>query len=103
MSDFTSYKSFIDDLYFVFHEGPGQRLTGKVPASFVDVNSLRTAVQHDVDHGKSKDAAAKKRKLGDTFKKYGGTGAPSGVAPKHFPVIQASILRSFEADLAGLL
>jgi hypothetical protein len=103
VTDFTSYKSFIDDLYFLFHEGPGPRLASNVPESFVDVNSLRTAVQHDVDHGKSKDAAAKKRKLGDTFKKYGGIGAPSGVAPEHFPVIQASILRALEADLAGLL
>lgn len=102
-NDFSSYKSFVDDLYFVFREGVGQRLAGSEPVSFVDVNSLRTALQHDVDHGKPKDVAAKKRKLAAAFKKYGGVGAPSGVAPAHFPVIQASILRALEADLKTLL
>lgn len=102
-TDFSSYKSFVDDLYFLFHEGPGQRLAGNEPVSFIDVNLLRTALQHDVDHGKPKDAAAKKKKLGDAFKKYGGSGAPSGLPPEHFPVVQASILRALEADLTGLL
>jgi Protein of unknown function DUF262 len=103
VNDFASYKAFIDDLYFVFREGVGQRLAGNEPGSFVDVNLLRTALQHDVEHGNPKEAAAKKRKLGETFKKYGGTGAPSGVAPEYFSVIQASILRALEADLKGLL
>jgi hypothetical protein len=103
VSDFPSYKAFVDDLYFVFREGVGQRLAGKEPTSFVDVNMLRTALQHDVDHGSAKDVAAKKRKLGATFKKYGGAGAPSGVAPTHFPVIQTSILKALETDLKGLL
>ena len=101
--DFASYKAFIDDLYFVFHEGVGQRLTGKTPTSFLDVNLLRTALQHDVDHGKAKAIAAKKIKLADTFKKFGGVRAPSGIAPDHFPVIEASILRALETDLRGLL
>lgn len=103
VNDFASYKAFIDDLYFVFREGVGQRLAENMPDSFVDVNSLRTALRHDVDHGSPREAAAKKRKLGETFKKYGGTGAPSGVAPEYFSVIQASILRALDADLKGLL
>ena len=61
----------------------------------------RAALQHDIDHGKPKDVAAKKRKLCPTFKKYGGVGAPSGVAPAHFPVIQASTLRALEIDLSA--
>ena len=64
VTDLNSYKPFIDELYFLFHEGPGQRLAGSEPASFVDVNLLRTALQHDVDHGKPKDAAAKKEAWG---------------------------------------
>jgi hypothetical protein len=103
ISDFESYKILIDDLYFVFREGVGSRLAGKEPDSFVDVNSLRTALQHDVDHGKAKDVAAKKKKLGDAFKKYGGVSAPSGEDPAHFPVIQANVLGALEADLKGLL
>jgi hypothetical protein len=102
VTDFASYKSFVDDLYFVFREGIGQRLAGREPVTFTDVNLLRTALQHDVDHGKPRDVAAKKRKLGTTFRTYGGVGAPSGVAPAHFPVIQASILRALETDLKTL-
>ena len=30
----------------------GQRLGATLPQSFVDVNTLRTDLQHDVDHGK---------------------------------------------------
>jgi hypothetical protein len=103
ITDFDSYKSFVDDLYFLFHEGPGQRLAGKEPASFVDVNLLRTAMQHDVDHGKPKDVAAKKKKLGETFKNYSGMTAPSSLPPERFPVVQASILRALETDLTDLL
>lgn len=103
VTGFDSYKSFVDDLYFLFREGPGQRLAGKEPESFVDVNWLRTALQHDVDHGKPKDVTAKKKLLGDTFKKYGGLSAPSSLPPEHFPVVQTSILRALETDLMDLL
>ena len=103
VADLSSYKSFVDDLYFLFREGPGQRLAGKEPTSFVDVNLLRNALQHDVDHGKPKDAASKKKLLGEAFKKYGGLGAPSSLPPEHFPVVQASILRALETDLTSLL
>jgi hypothetical protein len=99
---YEGYKSLVDDLYFVFWEGPGQRLSGKMPPSFDDVNSLRTALQHDVDHGKQRDVAAKKRKLGLVFKKYSGDVAPAGLAPERFPIAQANILRAIEADLKKL-
>ncbi len=103
ISNFDSYKTFIDDLYFVFRESVGQRLAGNQPKSFVDVNDLRTALQHDVDHGKASEVAAKKRKLAQTFKRYGGEGAPAALAPERFPIIQASILAAIEADLQHLL
>jgi hypothetical protein len=48
---FEDYKSLVEDLYFVFWEGPGQRLSRRMPTSFNDVNSLRTALQHEVGLG----------------------------------------------------
>ena len=103
ISEFPDYKALIDDLYFLFHEGVGPRLAGRVPQSFADINSLRTALHHDVDHGNASDVAKKRRKHGEAFRRYGGKGAPSGIAPEYFPVIQASILRALEADLKSLL
>jgi Protein of unknown function DUF262 len=103
IADFDSYKTFIDDLYFIFHEGVGQRLAGKVPKSFVDVKDLRTAIQHDLDHGKPSAVAAKRIKFGQTFKRYGGEGAPAGLAPERFPIVQASVLSAIEADLHRLV
>jgi hypothetical protein len=94
--------TFVEDLYFIFHEGVGQRLGGKTPSSFADVNTLRTGLQHDVDHGKKSTVAAKKRKLGDTFKKYSGDRSPAGLAPERFPIVQAAVLRALEADLQRL-
>jgi hypothetical protein len=102
IADYDSYKTFIDDVYFIFRESIGQRLGGNPPQSFADVNDLRTAIQHDVDHGKASTVAAKRRKLGQTFRKYGGDGAPSGLAPERFPIIQAGILAALEADLQKL-
>ena len=39
INDFDDYKSFIDDLYFLFHESVGSRLAGRVPQSFQDINT----------------------------------------------------------------
>lgn len=103
ISDFESYKNLIDDLYFLFHEGVGQHLEGNVPESFVDINILRTDLRHDVDHGKEKKVAQKKKALGATFKKYGGQSSPATLEPEMFPMIQASILAAVEADLRQLV
>ncbi|MFF0414630.1 DUF262 domain-containing protein [Kitasatospora sp. NPDC004745] len=103
VTDFKSYSNFIGDLYFLFREGPGQRLAGNVPPSFEDVNLLRTGLQHDVDHGKAGAVAGKRIKIGQTFAKYsGGETAPSTLDPTHFPMVQAALLREIAADLAGL-
>jgi hypothetical protein len=47
----------------------GTRLNGKIPASFADVNTLRTELRHDVDHGEPAKVRAKKKKAGTIFDK----------------------------------
>ena|SRR6185503_11601706 len=59
---YADYQNLITDLYFVFWEGVGDRLKGKMSTSFVDINSLRTDLQHDLDHGKAKKSASKREK-----------------------------------------
>lgn len=103
IADYDAYKNFVDSLYFLFREGPGTKLGGSVPQSFKDVNDLRTALQHDLDHGKASKSKAKKKKLGTTFKQYSGVAAPSVVAPERFPIIQLKLLKFVEADLRMLL
>lgn len=101
-TSFESYQSLIDALYFLLWEGPGSKLTDK-PESFKDVNSLRTELQHDTDHGDDKSIAKKKIKNGSVFNKYAGVGSPSIAAPHRFPVLHLNILKSIRADLQLLL
>lgn len=96
ISDFSEYKTFIDDLYFLFHESVGNRLSENTPVAFKDVNLLRTELQHDLDHGKTAKVASKRKKIGETFKKYAGVSSPSTIAPEKFPAIQASILEALD-------
>ena len=96
---FESYKSFIDDLYFLFWESAGSRLEGRIPESFTDVNSLRTGVQHDVDHGEARKVRAKKKKIGQIFTKYAGAPSPAGLAPERFVVVQANVLTALKRDM----
>lgn len=93
------YKAFIDGMYFVFRESVGQRLDGKIPNSFADVNDLRTMLQHDVDHGKGTKAAAKRKHLASIFSKYAGAPSADAVDPAAFPLIQANILAAVQTDL----
>lgn len=103
ISDFETYSRLVDDLYFIFHEGPGNRLAAQTPQSFDDINMLRTGLRHDVDHGKGGAIAAKRRKIGQTFAKYAaGATAPSTLAPERFPMVQAALLKAIESDLKGL-
>lgn len=99
---FDGYKDFVEDLYYLLWEGCGQRLTGHVPHSFDDVNSLRTGLRHDVDHGRPADVAKKRRKLAEAFKKYSGETSPQGLAPELFAVVQANLLRAIDADMREL-
>ena len=98
----AGYKTLIENLYFTFHEGAGERLKDQTPESFVDINSLRTDLEHDVDHGKQSKVAAKRKKLGATFKKFSGAASPSTLEPERFPLVQDTILSALVSDLRKL-
>ena len=102
IGSFAQYKDFVENLYFLFWEGPGSKLADK-PGSFKDANTLRTELQHDVDHGKSSAIAKKKMAHGDTFKKYSGVTSPVVAAPSQFPLLQLGLLKALQNDLADLL
>jgi len=103
ITNYDQYKTVIDDLYFIFHEGPGTRLTGKrIPQSFTDVSVLRTDLHHDVDHGSLADVRRKKKKIGDTFNRYAGAPSPTGLDPARFPVAQANLLAALHRDLLAI-
>ena len=99
IEDFDDYKSFIDDLYFLCRESVGSRLAGRVQPSFEDVNTLRTDLQHDVDHGKKTKVKAKKMKIGQVFRKYAGAPSPAGLDPERFVLVQANLLGALRRDL----
>ncbi|WP_294328389.1 DUF262 domain-containing protein [uncultured Sphingomonas sp.] len=102
IKSYSDYKSLIDNLYFLFWEGPGSKLTEK-PESFKDINALRTEEQHDVDHGSASKVKGKKIKHGDIFRKYCGIDSPIVASPAQFPLLQLSLLRSIHTDLKHLL
>lgn len=102
ITSLASYTSLIDDLYFLFRESVGQRLEGRMPTSFVDVNTLRTDLQHDVDHGEQKNIAKKQKKVGETFRKYSGVDSPHLLDSERFVLVQANLLSSIDLDLVNL-
>jgi len=102
LGSFTDYEAFADNLYFLFWEGPGSKLAHK-PPSFVDVNALRTELEHDVDHGAQKDVEKKKLKHGSIFAKYAGSTSPHVASPARFPVAQVAILEAIRDDLLKML
>lgn len=103
VSGLGSYKEFIDNLYFIFREGVGQRLSGRTPESFNDVNSLRTDLQHDVDHGEKGKVVSKRKKIGQIFSKYSGAISPEVLDPSRFVLVQANLLTALELDLQNLV
>jgi hypothetical protein len=102
VQDYATYKSLVESLYFIFRESIGQRLDGVLPASFVDVNTLRTDLQHDVDHGDKAKVKTKKKKIGETFIKYSGEASPEVLDAGRFVLVQANLLSALELDLANL-
>jgi hypothetical protein len=102
VTSYDGYKKLIENLYFLFWEGPGAKLADK-PTSFKDVNTLRTEEEHDVDHGKSSAVKSKKIKHGDVFKKYSGITSPAVAAPVQFPLMQLALLRALREDMQNLL
>ena len=97
-----STKALIGDLYFMFRESIGQRLGTNMPASFTDVNTLRTDLEHDVDHGDKGKIKAKKKKIGKTFEQYSGVVAPQLLDADRFLLVQANLLTALELELKKL-
>jgi hypothetical protein len=102
LTGYTDYQKFIDNLYFTFHEGVGTRLNEKKPISFVEINTLRTELQHDVDHGDASKIKSKRTKAGLTFEKYSGVASPLTLAQERFAVVQSNLLGALETDLKNL-
>jgi Protein of unknown function DUF262 len=104
IADIGGYEQLMDDLYFLFRESVGQRLDeANRPQSFTDVNTLRTELRHDVDHGESGKVRAKKKKAGKTFMTYAGTGTPETLEPSRFVLAQANLLTAIEGDLKTII
>ena len=99
---FDDYKRLVEDLYFLFWEAVGQRLPRKKPQSFSDVNTLRTALQHDLDHGPKSKVKAKKKNTGFVFKKYAGVPTPTILGEENFVMVQANLLAALKKDLRQL-
>ncbi|MDB5873774.1 MAG: hypothetical protein JWQ07_3216 [Ramlibacter sp.] len=100
---YEDYKKLIESLYFLFRESVGKRLEGHLPESFVDVNLLRTDLQHDVDHGKKSNVKAKKKAIGKAFQKYGQIVSPEVLDPARFILVQVALLTKIDAELATLV
>lgn len=102
VSEKTGYTKFIDNLFFIFRESIGQRLADQMPTSFVDINTLRTDLQHDVDHGDAGKVRSKRRKIGSVFEKYSGAYSPDVLDPLRFVLVQVNILSAIDLDLINL-
>lgn len=102
IKNMNGYQSLIDHLYFVFRESTGQRLQGRLPLSFEDVNALRTDLQHDVDHGSKGKVKKKRKSIGSVFEKYSGIKAPELLDPIRFSLVQANLLSAIDRDLNNL-
>ena len=68
----------------------------------MDVNTLRTDLQHDVDHGGEGKVRAKRKKIGTTFKQYSGVKSPNILESSRFVLVQANLLSAIELDLTNL-
>ncbi len=98
----AQYTALIDNLYFLFRESIGQRLEGRLPQSFSDVNLLRTELRHDVDHGDKPKIRKKRKKIGETFAKFAAAASPEVIDPTRFLLVQANILSAIDLDLQNL-
>lgn len=103
IDSFDKYREFIDSLYFLIWEGPGQKLRdSSPPSSFSDVNKLRTNLQHDVDHGKPAGVKKKNKDLGAAFERYAGVPSPEVASPERFPIMQSNLLNALKQDLLDM-
>lgn len=102
IKDMGDYTTLMAELYFLFRESVGQRLGTNLPKSFVDVNTLRTDLQHDVDHGDHSKIKGKRKKIGSTFEHYAGVKSPQLLDASRFVLVQANLLSALELDLKNL-
>lgn len=103
IGNYDQYKTLIDDLYFVFHEGVGSRLTARqIPQSFVDVSLLRTGLQHDLNHGARTSVRKKEKRIGDAFRRYAGAPSPAGLDPGLFPLVHVNLTSALLRDVKSL-
>ncbi len=51
-----------------------------------------------MNHGQKKKVKAKKKQIGEIFKKYAGAPSPAGLAPERFVVVQANLLGALKRD-----
>ncbi|MCK4828446.1 hypothetical protein KA005_72620, partial [bacterium] len=102
--DIGQYGKFVDMLYFLIYEGSGscKRLPSPVPQFAMDVKSLRTALRHDLDHGKDKEIRKKRIKNAKIFEKYSGKKTPEECGPEDFLIAQLRILKEMVAFLGCL-
>jgi hypothetical protein len=99
----SDYAALIDNLYFLFRESVGTRIGEAWPQSFSDVNTLRTDLRHDTDHGEASKVKAKRKKFGKVFERYGGVATPETMDPAHLPLVHSNLLGAIEGDLRVLL
>lgn len=99
--DSDAYGNLVENLYFLVWEGPKGRLED-IPPSFKMVNTLRTELQHDVDHGSAKDVKKKKKAAGTVFQSLAGIASPVAAPPERFPFVQLQLLTAVRADLVVL-
>jgi hypothetical protein len=103
IKNLKDYEELMDDMYFLFRESPGQRLGTTWPNSFVDVNTLRTELRYDIDHGEAGKVRSKRKKIGSTFAKYAGGGTAETLEPSKFVLVQANLMTAVEADLKAII
>lgn len=99
---YDQYRDWLDGMYFLFRESLGQRLGENWPESFSDINTLRTAERHDIDHGDRGKIVKKRSAIGKTFAKYAGATTPDTLAPEAFEIMQAKLLQAVERDIQTL-
>lgn len=99
----AQWKGFVESLYYLFREGPGSKLSGEWPTSFVHVNDLRVGDHHDLDHGNARKASKKRVTISQTFQEYSGAVSPDVVSPDRFPATQSKLLDAIEVDVRRLL
>lgn len=94
VTDKQKYGALIDSLYFLVYEGSGacKRLGEPPPEFSMDVKFLRTAIRHDIDHGKDREVAKKMKRAGATFRKYSSKQTPDECGEEELVAAQSKLL-----------